>query len=41
MTKLGLQIPSFTYPGGSPDTIFATVAGAAQAAEASASTPSW
>ena len=35
MTTLGLQIPSFTYPGGSPGSIFATVAGAARAAEAS------
>ena len=35
MTRLGLQIPSFTYPGGTPATIFPTVVGAAQAAESS------
>ena len=35
MTRLGLQIPSFTYPGGTPATIFPTVLGAAQAAESS------
>ena len=34
MTRLGLQIPSFNYPGGSPEQIFATVAGTVQAAEA-------
>jgi F420-dependent oxidoreductase-like protein len=35
MTKLGLQIPSFNYPDGSPEQIFPTVVAAAQAAEAS------
>lgn len=34
MTRLGLQIPNFTYPGGSADTIFPTVAASARAAEA-------
>jgi len=33
MTRLGLQIPSFNFPGGSPEGIFATVAASAQAAE--------
>src|SRR6478609_1433216 len=35
MTRLGLQIPSFNFPGGSPADIFATVADAAVAAESS------
>ncbi len=35
MTRLGLQIPSFTYPGRNPAEIFPTVIGAAQAAERS------
>ena len=35
MTRLGLQIPNFNYPGGDPAAIFPTVAGAAQAAERS------
>ncbi len=35
MTRLGLQIPSFTYPGGDPAAIFPTVASAAQAADRS------
>jgi F420-dependent oxidoreductase-like protein len=35
MTRLGLQIPNFNFPGGSPETIFATVADAAVAAESS------
>jgi F420-dependent oxidoreductase-like protein len=35
MTKLGLQIPNFNFPGGSPEQIFPTVVAAAQAAEAS------
>ncbi len=35
MTRLGLQIPSFTFPGGRPDEIFDLVAGAAQAADRS------
>src|SRR3954469_1132420 len=34
MTRLGLQIPSFNFPGGTPEQIFATVAASAQAAEA-------
>jgi F420-dependent oxidoreductase-like protein len=33
MTRLGLQIPSFTFPGGDPADIFPIVAAAAQAAE--------
>src|SRR4051794_35826276 len=32
MTRLGLQIPNFTYPGGAPVDIFPIVTGAAQAA---------
>ena len=35
MTKLGLQIPNFNFPGGTPDQIFPTVVSAAQAADAS------
>ena len=35
MTKLGLQIPNFNFPGGSPEKIFPTVVAAAQVAEAS------
>jgi len=35
MTRLGLQIPSFNFPGGNPEEIFATVVAAAQAAESS------
>jgi F420-dependent oxidoreductase-like protein len=35
MTRLGLQIPSFNFPGGGPADIFATVADAAVAAESS------
>ena len=35
MTRLGLQIPSFNFPGGTPDQIFPTVVAAAQAAETS------
>lgn len=35
MTRLGLQIPNFNFPGGTPAEIFPTVAAAAQAAEAS------
>ena len=35
MTRLGLQIPSFDFPGGSSAQIFPTVVGAAQAAESS------
>ena len=35
MTRLGIQIPSFTFPGGSPEQIFPTVVAAARAAEAS------
>ncbi len=35
MTKLGLQIPNFNFPGGSPGKIFPTVVAAAQVAEAS------
>ena len=35
MTRLGLQIPNFTYPGGAPVDIFPIVTGAAQAAERS------
>jgi F420-dependent oxidoreductase-like protein len=35
MTRIGYQIPSFTYPGGSPEDIFATVVAGAQAAEQS------
>ena len=35
MTRLGLQIPSFNFPGGSSAQIFPTVVGAAQAAESS------
>ena len=35
MTRLGLQIPNFNYPGGSPADIFPIVSGAAQAAERS------
>ncbi len=34
MTRLGLQIPSFNFPGGTPDEIFPTVVAGAQAAEA-------
>ena len=35
MTRLGLQIPSFNYPGGAREAIFPTVVAAAQAAESS------
>lgn len=35
MTRLGLQIPSFNYPGGDPAGIFPTVVAAARAAESS------
>ncbi|KLR61315.1 putative F420-dependent oxidoreductase, Rv1855c family [Actinobacteria bacterium IMCC26207] len=35
MTKLGLQIPNFNFPGGSPEKIFPTVVAAAQVAETS------
>ena len=35
MTHLGLQIPSFNFPGGNPQSIFPTVVAAAQAAESS------
>jgi len=35
MTRLGLQIPSFNFPGGAAADIFSTVVGAAQAAESS------
>ena len=35
MTRLGLQIPSFNFPGGTPAGIFPTVTAMAQAAEAS------
>ncbi len=35
MTKLGYQIPNFTYPDGSPDRLFATVAASAAAADRS------
>jgi F420-dependent oxidoreductase-like protein len=35
MTRLGLQIPSFTFPGGDPADIFPIVSAAAQAAERS------
>lgn len=35
MTRLGLQIPSFNFPGGVPEEIFPTVIRAAQAAESS------
>lgn len=35
MTRLGLQIPNFTYPGVAPEAIFDAVAGAARAAESS------
>jgi len=35
MTRLGLQIPSFTYPGGTAADIFPTVTATARAAEAS------
>lgn len=35
MTKLGLQIPNFNFPGGLPEQIFSTVVAAAQVAEAS------
>jgi F420-dependent oxidoreductase-like protein len=34
MTRLGYQIPNFTYPDTAPDQIFATVVAQAQAAEA-------
>jgi F420-dependent oxidoreductase-like protein len=34
MTRLGYQIPNFTYPGGDPAGIFPTVAAGARAAEA-------
>lgn len=34
MTRLGLQIPSFSFPGGTPSDIFPTVVDAARAAEA-------
>jgi F420-dependent oxidoreductase-like protein len=34
MTRLGYQIPSFTYPGGDPAEVFPTVAAGARAAEA-------
>jgi F420-dependent oxidoreductase-like protein len=33
MTKLGYQIPNFTYPGVGPDTLFDTIAGQAKEAE--------
>ncbi len=35
MTRLGYQIPNFTYPGGSNATVFETVAAQAEAADAS------
>lgn len=35
MTRLGLQIPTFDFPGGEPSNIYPTVLGAAQAAERS------
>ncbi len=35
MTRLGYQIPNFTYPGGSAATVFETVAAQAEAADAS------
>ncbi|MGB5759802.1 MAG: LLM class F420-dependent oxidoreductase [Acidimicrobiales bacterium] len=35
MTRLGYQIPNFTYPGGSDGTVFETVAAQAEAADAS------
>jgi F420-dependent oxidoreductase-like protein len=35
VTKLGYQIPNFTYPGGTPETLFATVAASAAAADRS------
>lgn len=35
MTRLGLQIPSFTFPGGAPEDIFSPVSAAAQAADRS------
>jgi F420-dependent oxidoreductase-like protein len=35
MTRLGLQIPSFTYPGGDPAQVFPIVADAARAADSS------
>ena len=35
MTRLGLQIPSFNYPGGARDAIFPAVVSATRAAEAS------
>lgn len=35
MTRLGLQIPNFNFPGGTPADIFSTVADAAVAAESS------
>jgi F420-dependent oxidoreductase-like protein len=34
MTRLGLQIPNFTYPGGTPAQLFPSVIAQAQAAEA-------
>ena len=34
MTRLGYQIPNFTYPGGAPEDIFANVVAQAKAAEA-------
>ena len=35
MTRLGYQIPNFTYPGGGPADLFPTVVRQARAAEAS------
>ncbi len=35
MTRLGYQIPNFTYPGASPADLFSTVVRQARAAEAS------
>lgn len=35
MTRLGYQIPNFTYPGGTPATLFGQIAAQAKAAEAS------